>query len=160
MSLIARLVAFAADALGLAPGPGGTAEDDDLAVVALLVHVARVDGSIGHAERFQLLRFLEGRFGVVGEEAERLIARASALDDEARDLADLVERVGRGLPEDERRRLLALAYRIAAADGVVREFEDDLVWRLGRLLGFDDAAIVAVRDEAAPHRTRPGAPVA
>ena len=38
-----------------------------------------------------------------------------------------------------------LADRVAAADGRVDEFEEALVERLGRLLGFDDMAIAAAR---------------
>ncbi len=38
-----------------------------------------------------------------------------------------------------------MAWSVAAADGRVDEFEEALVERLGRLLGFDDAAIAAAR---------------
>ena len=50
-------------------------------------------------------------------------------------------------PED-RPRLLAMAYRVAAVDGFVHEFEDDLVWRIGRLLGFGEDDIAAIREDA------------
>jgi tellurite resistance protein len=38
-----------------------------------------------------------------------------------------------------------MAWSVAAADGNVDEFEEALVERLGRLLGFDEAAISAAR---------------
>ena len=45
----------------------------------------------------------------------------------------------------ERQDLLTMAWAVAAADGRVDEFEEALVERLGRLLGFDDVAIAAAR---------------
>lgn len=147
MPLVARLVAYAADAFGLSAPRDGPA-DDALAAVALLVHVARVDGALGPAERRRLTRLVQGRFAATPEEAEALVDRAVAFDDETRDVATLVEMIGREAREADRRRLLAMAYVVAAADGRLHEFEEDLVWRVGRLLGFDDAAIVAARDGA------------
>ena len=41
-----------------------------------------------------------------------------------------------------------MAYRVAAVDGVVHEVEADLIWRIGRLLGLDDAMVSAIREEA------------
>lgn len=146
MPLVARLVAYAADAFGLTP-PDDPA-DAALAAVALLVHVARVDGALGPAERGRLTRLVLGRFVQTQEAAEALVARAAAFDDETRDVAALVEMIGRDVREGERRRLLTMAYAVAAADGRLHEFEEDMVWRVGHLLGFDDAAIVAVRDAA------------
>ena len=146
MPLVARFVAYAADAFGLHP-PDDPA-DPALAAVALLVHVARVDGGLGPVERERLTRLVLGRFAETSEAADALISRAAAFDDETRDVAALVEIMGRDAREGDRRRLLAMAYTVAAADGRLHEFEEDLVWRVGHLLGFDDAAIVAARDAA------------
>jgi uncharacterized tellurite resistance protein B-like protein len=41
-----------------------------------------------------------------------------------------------------------MAYRIAAADGAIHEFEDDLIWRTGRLLGFSDSDLAIIKAEA------------
>jgi uncharacterized tellurite resistance protein B-like protein len=156
MSLVDRLVAYAADVFGLSERRD--APDEALAAVALLVHVARVDGALAPAEREHLTRIVRGRFAATAEEAEGLVDRAAAFDDETRDVAGLVEIVLRDAGEADRRRLLGLAYAVAAADGRLREFEEDLVWRVGRLLGFDDAAIVAARDGALAE-SRPAATV-
>lgn len=152
MAFVARLVAYAADALGLDalradPSGRGEVPDERLAAAALLVHVARADGVVAPAERERLARLLGPLFEVGPERVEGLIRRATALDDELRDLGALVDEVGH-LGEGERGRLLAMAYAVAIADGHLHEFEDDLVWRLGRLLGFDEAEIVAARDGA------------
>lgn len=146
MSLLARLRAYAADAFGLADHADPAAEADErLAAIALLVHVARADGILAPVETERLARLVEGRFAQTRAEAEALIARAAAFDAQTRDMAALVELIGHEIGAEARARLLAMAWSVAAADGVVHEFEEALVWRLGRLLGFDDAAIGRAR---------------
>ena len=53
--------------------------------------------------------------------------------------------MGHEFGETERARLLSMAWSVAGADGTVHEFEEALVWRLGRLLRFDDTAIRLAR---------------
>ncbi|WP_407529317.1 TerB family tellurite resistance protein [Methylobacterium oryzisoli] len=148
MPLINRLIAYAADLFGAPPLPAAPQEDGQLAAIALLVHVARVDGSLATVERARLARMLEGRFARDEAEARALIARATDMDDETRDVADLVAMIGRDTSEAQRRTLLEMAWAVAAADGRVQEFEDDLVWRLGQLLGFEDGQITAAKAAA------------
>ncbi|TNC15329.1 TerB family tellurite resistance protein [Methylobacterium terricola] len=145
MPLIARLRAYAAEMFGAPVSPPDAGDEPHLAAAALLVHVARVDGTLAAVERDRLARLLTHRFAPTEAAAKALIERAIGFDDQTRDVAELVEMIGRDVPEEERRSLLGLAWAVAAADGQVHEFEDDLVWRLGQLLGFDDAAITATR---------------
>lgn len=149
MSFVSRLIEMVVGPGASRPIPAGAAApaEDHLAAAALLVHVARIDGDFAEAERATIAAFLRDRFALPAEVAEALLARAGRIDREVDDIADLVEMMGHEIDEPDRRRLLATAYGVAAADGVVREFEDDLVWRMGQLLGFDDAAIAGVRLE-------------
>ena len=149
MSLIARLRAYAAEALGVAAheAPG---DDTHLAATALLVHVARADGILAPAETERLARLVRGRYAASAEAADALIARASAFDSETRDVASLVEMLPHGVDAGERGRILAMAWSVAAADGTIDEFEEALVWRLGKLLGFDEAGIARARGEGVP----------
>ncbi|MEH3146402.1 MAG: TerB family tellurite resistance protein [Methylobacterium frigidaeris] len=146
MPLIARLLASAADWFG-APEPAvDDAAGQSIAAAALLVHVARVDGILAPVEHERLARLLHGGgLAATLAEAQALIGRAIRVDDQTRDLTDLVAMIGRDAPEAERLTLLGMAWAIAAADGTVHEFEEDLVWRLGQLLGFEEAAIAASR---------------
>ena len=145
MPLVSRLVALLTEALGGQEERDPPDLDLGLAVAALLVHVARVDGNVGGAERERLTTLLMEHCGVSQARAERLIERAKALDDTTGELADLVETVAGASSVIERRRMLRMAYTVAAADGVVHELEESLVWRVGRLLGFEEAEIVAER---------------
>jgi uncharacterized tellurite resistance protein B-like protein len=145
MPLIARLRAYAAEMFGAPASPPDPEAEQHLAAVALLVHVARVDGTLAAVERDRLARLLTPRFASTEADARALIERAISFDNETRDVAAFVEMIGRDVTEEERRGLLGLAWAVAAADGQVHEFEDDLVWRVGQLLGFDEAAITATR---------------
>lgn len=151
MSLITRLLSAAKAALG-----GETRTDvvigneEHLAAVALLVHVARADGVLEASETERLARLVRTRYEVSETDAQALIARADAFDAQTRDLSSLVELIDEGSAA-EREQILAMAWSIAGADGELHEFEEALVWRLGKLLGFDEAGIA---------RARQGAPLA
>ncbi|MGH1569633.1 TerB family tellurite resistance protein [Methylobacterium sp. P31] len=143
MSLIARLRAYAAEALGV--GSHEAVDDTHLAATALLVHVARVDGILAPSESERLSRLVQGHYADGPDAARALIERAAAMDSEVRDVASLVEMLPHEVDRAERQDLLAMAWSVAAADGNVDEFEEALVERLGRLLGLDDGAIAAAR---------------
>ena len=143
MSLIARLRAYAAEALGV--GHIEVVDDTHLAATALLVHVARVDGILAPSESERLSRLVQGHYADGPDAARVLIERATAVDTEIRDVVSLVEMLPHEADRSERQELLTMAWSVAAADGRVDEFEEALVERLGRLLGFDDAAIAAAR---------------
>jgi uncharacterized tellurite resistance protein B-like protein len=155
MSLISRL----RDLFELLPAaePSRPEADARLTVAALLVLVARVDGRVVEAEETGLHALLRSRFSLSDEQVRAVIAQTDAMAgfDQAATLSDrILQEIGEG----ERPEVMALAYRIAALDGVLHEFEEDLLWRIGRLLGFSDAEAAAIRDGAlanlAPGRNR------
>ncbi|GAB6844657.1 putative tellurite resistance protein B-like protein [Methylorubrum rhodinum] len=147
MALLSRLLAYASSAFGL-PAPTEALPDGDeahLAATALLVHIARADGVLDAAETERLARLVRGRYADSDAAARDLIARAAAFDAQTRDLTSLVELIGEDGAPEQREKLLAMAWAVAGADGAVHEFEEALVWRLGKLLGFDEAGIQAAR---------------
>lgn len=146
MSFVSRLVDLVRTSVepALDPALSLDVSDDQLATAALLVHVARVDGRIDEAEHGMLVSLLGSGFGLTAAGAEALLQRADRFDFEVDDVAALVEMVEHDAAQDGER-LLAMAYRVAAADGAVAEFEDDLIWRMGQLLGLPDAAIERIR---------------
>lgn len=141
----ARLMKSAAIFFGLRPArQGAWPEPAHLGATALLVHVARVDGHFSDTERRRLEAAAHAHFCRSAREATHLVRRAQAFDDEIIDVSEILDMIGRG--EDDRRRALTLAFSVATADGAMGEIEENLVWRVGRLLGFDDDAITAIRE--------------
>lgn len=150
MAMLSRLFAYASAAFGLPPEtePPPDGSEEHLAATALLVHVARADGVLDAAEFERLVRLVRGRYAASDVEAAALIERASIFDAQTRDLTSLVELIGEDGAPEQRERLLAMAWSVAGADGTVHEFEEALVWRLGKLLGFDEDGIHAARRRA------------
>ncbi len=148
MPLFQRLLTYASSAFGL-PAPTEAVPDgseEHLAATALLVHVARADGVLDPAESERLVRLVRRRYAGSDAEAESLIARAATFEAQTRDMNSLVELIRDDGDPEQRGRLLAMAWSVAGADGAVHEFEEALVWRLGKLLGFDESGIAAARD--------------
>jgi uncharacterized tellurite resistance protein B-like protein len=140
-----RVLKSAAVFFGLRPLRTGQWPDPaHLGATALLVHVARADGRFSKRERDRLEAVVESRFCKSRREAKELVTRAEALDHETTEVSSLLEMVGRD--DDSRRRILAMAFTVASADGTVQEVEADLVWRLGKLLGFDEQEIDAIKE--------------
>jgi uncharacterized tellurite resistance protein B-like protein len=158
LSLIARLRDLVDQ--GADPDPALPDRQAALTVAALLSLVARADGRLEDAEEDDLQTVLRSWFGLSHRAAARLLDRAGRIDDGPDPVPMLAERIVHVIAPEERPRLLALAYHIAASDGEVHDFEDDLVWRVGRLLGLSDEAVAAVRDSTLGHgapREHPGA---
>ena len=154
MSLLSRFRALLRDAFADA----APAEEGELTVAALLVLVARIDGKVLDVEETGLRRLLRSRFGGSEEEVAQLLDAVGRMAAGADEVASLADRILHDVRPEERPHLLALAYRMAAIDGIVHEFEQDLIWRVGRLLGLSDDAVASAREHAlrhlAPERAR------
>lgn len=117
-------------------------------VAALLTLVAHADGRILPVETEGLRVLLGSRFGLTSEDAARILDHAAEIEAGIDPSTTLIDRIIGDVPFEDRDPLLALAYRIAAIDGHVHEFEDDLIWRTGRLLGFSDRELLEIKSEA------------
>lgn len=145
MSLIENLRDLFRDAVS-----ADTSEEQDqrITVASLLILVAQADGRVMNVEERGLSVLLQSYFGLSEDSASRLLDRAAEIGSELDPATSLADRILQDIAFDERPNLLVLAYRVAAIDGNVHEFEDDLIWRIGRLLNFSDAEIVALKVEA------------
>ena len=121
--------------LGSRPGePAFAPTDPRVAAAALLVHAVGIDGVVAERERRVLLDVLRRRFSLDEPDARALIAEARARDREAVDLHGFTNRLKRELDHDARLGVIEMLWDVVEADGVVHEFEDDLVWRVAELL--------------------------
>jgi len=123
--------------------------DYRLATVALLVHVANADGVIDPPERARLRAIIETRFGLDAAATTRLIERAEQSDREAVDFYHFTHVLKRALDDDGRHKIVAMMWDVVFADGVVTEFEENVVWRVAELLGVPTRDRVMLRQKAA-----------
>ena len=144
------------DLIDRALGPEPSEEHDlHVAAAALLMLVAKVDGRILDVEERALHTLLAARFGLSEAEAERLLKIVDEAEPDLSDPQVVIDRILHEVSVEERGRLLTLGFRIAAVDGVIHDFEDDLLWRAGIRLGFSDEDVVALREEAVRHLVSP-----
>ena len=160
--ILDNLRRFIADTTGQsASAPGFEDGDYRLATVALLVHVANVDGGMDPPERQRLRAIIEDRFGLDAAATTRLIERAEQSDREAVDFFHFTTVLKRTLDEPGRQKIIEMMWDVVFADGAVTEFEENVVWRVAALLGVSTRERVILRQKAAdhPHDAPPDAPV-
>jgi uncharacterized tellurite resistance protein B-like protein len=146
MSVISRLRDLFDEILEIEPADAAPDARLTQTVAALLVLVARADGRVLEVEEAGLATMLRSRFNLSEEQVERALGHADALAAAIDPAVTLAERILQEVGPEERPAVMAMAYRIAALDGHLHEFEDDLLWRIGRLLGFSEPEIAATRD--------------
>lgn len=120
-------------------------EELRLASAALLVHAAAIDGHFDNDERKALKTILQTHYGLSDAEARQLLTDARAREQEAVDLYRFTSVLCRDLDQEGRKRMVEMLWEVAYADGVVHEFEANLVWRVAELLGVSTRDRVELR---------------
>jgi uncharacterized tellurite resistance protein B-like protein len=122
-------------------------DDNDyrLSAAALLVHAACIDGNFAAVERKKLHALIMQRFELTDAAADELIAKASTVEQEAIDLYSFTAKLNRSLDEPGRARIIEMMWQIVYADGIITEFEDNLIWRAADLLGISRRERIALR---------------
>ena len=128
------------------------ADDERLALAALLVHCTAIDGMVSETEKGTLRAILGRSFGLSGADLETLIADAVAAERDAVDLYGFTSILKRRLSQDERVRVVERLWEVAFADGRSHEFEENLVWRVAELLGVTRQDRIARKQAVAENR--------
>ena len=104
-----------------------------LAVAALLVHLAAVDGQIKDEERAAVRGALMDYYELDESEVDRLMAEASRRDSEAVDFYRFTSSLA-SLDEKERIEIVRMMWQVVFADEKNHELEDNMVWRIAELI--------------------------
>jgi uncharacterized tellurite resistance protein B-like protein len=133
--------------------PDRFAEDDfRLAAVALLVHTATIDGTFAETERKRLHAIVKQQYSLDDDAANELIAEAVEVERRSIDLYQFTSKLNRTLDEKGRARIVEMMWQIVFADGLVSEFEDNLIWRAADLLGVSREERIALRERVSAQR--------
>lgn len=122
-----------------------TADDQRLAVAALLVHLIAVDGVITDDERKRLREVLSKHYELDAGDTERLVAEARRRDEDAVDLYGFTSVLKRMLDETGRAQVVEMMWQLVFADGKISEFEDNMVWRVAELLAVSPRERIALK---------------
>jgi uncharacterized tellurite resistance protein B-like protein len=120
----------------------------DVAVVALLLEAAQIDGDPAPAELEAMARIVRDRFGLDAAIAATMIATAQS--QLAASLEDWIfaDAVRDGYTAEEREEILGLLWEVVYTDGRLVRFEQVLLDRMGKELNVDEAGREAARVQA------------
>jgi len=135
---------FSAAGRDAAVGP----DEIQLAAASLLFHTVAVDGAVAESERMLLADLLARHFELGKADADELVEAARQAEAEASDLYGFTSLLKRRLSLADRERIVAIMWKLVYADGVVHEFEDNVVWRAAELLGVSSERRIALKRQA------------
>ena len=117
-----------------------------LAAAVLMVEAARLDGEFDVSERQSIRSLVIGHFGLDEEEANALIAEAEIVHDDSNHLVRFTRTIKDAYPPDERIAIIEMLWEVVYADGVLHDYEANLLRRIGGLIYVSD------RDRGAAHK--------
>lgn len=134
----------------LAPSPARLPEPDArLAMAALMVRVARSDGTYTDAEISHIDRVLAQLHGISAFAAAALRAEAEVLEGEAPDTVRFTRAIKAAIAHEDRAALLQALWSVALSDGSRDAEEDRLLRLVANLLGLTDVESALARRRAA-----------
>jgi uncharacterized tellurite resistance protein B-like protein len=131
-------------------------EDVEVAAAALLIEAARVDGRIDPAERATIAALLGRRFGLDAAAAEALMDLAERESERSVELHHFAHIVTQRFAEAARIELIEMLWAVVYADGVVTDFEANLLRRIAGLLYVADHDCGAARKRVLARLGRTG----
>jgi uncharacterized tellurite resistance protein B-like protein len=109
------------------------------------VHASAIDGHVDAVERRKLKELLRARFDLDSDALRKLLGEADQREMESVDLYQFTSVLCRALDQEGRKRIIEMLWEVVLADGVVHEFEGNLVWRTAELLGVSTRDRVSLR---------------
>lgn len=112
--------------------------DARLALTAMLVRVARSDGSYDASEVDRIERIVATRYGLNSADAIELRMSAETLEAEAPDTVRFTRAIKDAVSYEDRQGVVAALWEVVLADGVREHHEDALLRLVANLLGVND----------------------
>lgn len=120
-------------------------EELRLSAGALLVTAGTIDGNFDASEKRKVKTLLQTRFDLEPKEVRQIFEDSEIRERDAVDLYRFTSVLCRQLDQDGRKRIVEMLWEVVMADGVVDEFESNLVWRVAELIGVSTRDRVILR---------------
>jgi uncharacterized tellurite resistance protein B-like protein len=122
----------------------------ELAAAALLVEVARIDGTMQPTERAAVLRAIHERFGLDPAAAQQLLELAEREMSQAGGYYPFTSLINRHFSPQQKQHLIELMWRAAYADHDLSAHELHLMRKIAGLLHVPDNDYIAAKLRAKP----------
>lgn len=142
--MLQRLKALFPDSLDGGQAPRGHG-DLALAVAVLLVEAASMDGNFDADERATIRDIVANRLGLEDVDPDALIETAERRAEEAHELWSFARVAKNSYDHEDRVALIELLWEVVYADGVLHDYEANLLRRLSGLLYVTDQDSGAAR---------------
>jgi uncharacterized tellurite resistance protein B-like protein len=119
-----------------------------LAVAALLVHLAAIDGSVSEVERTALRGTLMDYYSLSEAEVDKLVLEATRRDQESVDFYRFTSALS-SLDDSEKLEIIRMMWQVVFADKKNHELEDNMVWRIAELIGVSARDRTVLRTQMA-----------
>ena len=116
-------------------------DSDKIAIVALLISTAKYDGNFDDSEKIEIQKLIESYFSLSSQNTDDLFKAAEKIESEANDLQQFTRSLNEVLNEEEKLTIMELIWKIVMADGIIDNYEENLVRRLSGLLYLQDKDI-------------------
>jgi uncharacterized tellurite resistance protein B-like protein len=122
------------------PASGGGPPQDELmlALTALLVEAAHSHDHFDEGERTVIARLLERHFRLSQADARALLAAGEREAEQSAELFHFTRIINERLSFAQRIELIEMLWEVAYADGVLDQYEDSLLRRVGGLIYVPD----------------------
>jgi uncharacterized tellurite resistance protein B-like protein len=124
--------------LGAREKPLEEADNLQIAVVALLIRAATSDAEFGSDERDAIRRIATEAFALPADEVSALVAAAEGEEAETLDLHRWTQAIKQAYSEEERVGLIEKMWEVVYADGVLDDYEANLLRRVAGLIYVPD----------------------
>ena len=121
-----------------AQNPAHPIAEKHIAAIALLVEAATLDGDFGAPEQAAIRRIAAGRFALNEEEVATLFALASQRQDSSNQLFRFTHEINQSYAPEERVEIVEMLWEVVYADGVLHDYEANLMRRIGGLIYVSD----------------------
>ncbi len=123
-----------------APPANDNPDDEGVprAVATLLIYAAHADGRFADVERETVTRLLMRQFDLTPEAARNLISEADSEVAESVELYGFTKAAKDTMTDEERLDLMEMMWEVILVDGVVDDFEANLMRRLAGLMYVSD----------------------
>jgi uncharacterized tellurite resistance protein B-like protein len=119
--------------------------DTLLAVCALFVEIAAIDGKLTQVERDRIVSILKSEYGLSDQDASELMRVSKEHLKQSLDYWQFTNLINQNYAMDEKVRIIELLWKIVYTDGKLEQHEDYLMTKLSSLLEVPHSEFIAAK---------------